>query len=376
MPGVLGGGVADLATPGAQRTVLGANVPPNRWQNPPMSLPAVSVLLPVYNAARFLDGCLESLAAQTLTAFEIVAVDDGSTDGSAEILDRWRRREPRLRVLTRSHGGLITALNHGLGACHADVVARMDADDESLSERLELQRELLDADPGLDVVSCQVRHFADDRPVGRGLRVYERWLNGLVSHEDILRERFIESPLPHPSVMVRRSALEEANGYRDRGWPEDYDLWLRLAEAGHRFVKVPRELVRWRDHGDRLTRRHRRYAVERFLECKAHFLARGPLAGIDRLVIWGAGQTGRRLSKHLIRRGHPPGAFIDVDERKCGRTVRGAPVHPPDDLAALVAAPGRALVLTAVSSRGARELIRARLVALGLVETRDFWCVA
>lgn len=341
-----------------------------------MSTPSVSVLLPVYNAVRFLDGCLQSLAEQTLDDFEIVAVDDGSTDGSAEILDQWRRREPRLRVLTQAHGGLITALNHGLGVCRAELVARMDADDESLPERLKLQRRAFDQDSRLDVASCQVRHFADDGPVGKGLRIYERWLNGLVSHEDVLRERFIESPLPHPSAMVRRSVLLAAGGYRERGWPEDYDLWLRLAEAGHRFVKVPRELVRWRDHGDRLTRRDRRYAVERFLECKAHFLARGPLAGIDRLVIWGAGQTGRRLSKHLIRRGHPPGAFIDVDERKCGRTVRGAPVHPPEDLTALLTTPGRALVLAAVSSRGARELIRARLVDLGLVETRDFWCVA
>ena len=217
----------------------------------------------------------------------------------------------------------------------------MDADDVAHPERLQVQLEELERDPKLDVVSCRVAHFSDNGPVGRGFQLYEEWLNALVCHEDILRERFVESPLPHPTVMARKRVLLAAGGYRDRGWPEDYDLWLRLAERGCRFGKVPRVLLHWRDHGDRLTRNDSRYAVERFLERKAH----------------------------------PPSAFIDIDPSKWGRTVRGAPVHPPERLPELLQGEP-AMLLAAVSSRGARRKIRRHLESLGLMETRDYWCVA
>ena len=336
--------------------------------------PRVSVLLPVRDAEPFLGQCLDSLAAQTLPDFEVVAVDDGSRDASGALLAAAARRDPRLRVLTRPREGLVPALNRGLESCRAPYVARLDADDLAARRRLELQAAALDADPGLGVVSCRVRHFPS-KEVGLGFRIYEGWLNGLLSHEQILRERFIESPLPHPSVMARRAVLQGAGGYRDRGWPEDYDLWLRLAAAGTRFAKLPRCLVGWRAHPGRLTHTDRRYAVERFLACKAHHLARGPLAG-RRTVVWGAGQTGRRLAKHLEREGAGPEAFVDIDPRKIGGSLRRRPVVAVDALPGLLAAPERPIVVTAVSSRGARRLIRARLAGWGLVEGADYWCAA
>ena len=138
-----------------------------------------------------------------------------------------------------------------------------------------------------------------------------------------------------------------------------------------------RARIFWRDHPLRLTRNDRRYAVERFLECKAeHLVNGGPLDGVDRVVVWGAGQTGRRLSKHLLRREAPIVAFLDIDPAKVGSTRRGKPILLPEDLPRLLLGPGRTVVLAAVSSRGARPIIRRHLRDLGLEETRDFWCVA
>ncbi len=337
--------------------------------------PEISVLMPVRDAADYVDEALRSLAAQTFADFEVVAVDDGSVDGSPALLDDWGRRDGRFRVFHRPAEGLVPALNFGLTRCRGDLLARMDADDLCHPRRFELQRQAFRDDPSLDVVSCLVSHFP--RPqVGEGFRIYEEWLNGLTDHEAILRERFIESPLPHPSVMLRRRRLEEAGGYRDVGWPEDYDLWLRMAAAGARFAKVDRALLQWREHGGRLTRTDGRYSVERFLECKACHLASGPLRDAPRVIVWGAGQIGRRLSKHLLRRGVALEGFIDIDPKKIGRTLRSLPVHAPEDLPRLLSGVGRAVTLAAVPSRGARALIRARLHGLGLVEARDFWCVA
>lgn len=337
--------------------------------------PAISVLLPVYNGQEFLEDCIASLREQTFQDFEVVVVNDGSTDGTAKILEDWILRDSRVRVLTREHAGLVVSLNAGLAACRGELVARMDADDRSHPDRLGMQSQAFDETPDLDVVACLVTHFPD-KTLREGLRIYESWLNGLVTHEEILRERFIESPIPHPAAMIRRSVLETAGGYRDVGFPEDYDLWLRLAGAGKRFAKVPETLYSWRHHEARLTFTDSRYAVERFLACKAHHLAAGPLEGVERVIVWGAGQTGRRLSKHLIREGAQVRNFVDIDPAKIGGTLRNRPVHPPEELPRLLQESDSRALLAAVSSRGARALIRLQLESLGLRETVDFWCAA
>jgi len=335
--------------------------------------PHVSVLLPVRDAGRALADCVASLERQTLAEFEVIAVDDGSTDGSGEALEAWAERDRRVRVLRRPAEGLIAALNAGIEVCRAPLVARMDADDLSHPRRLQLQAAALEERPDIGVVSCRVRHFPWHQ-VGAGFRVYERWLNSLMTPEDIVRERFVESPMAHPSVMMRLDDLVADGGYRDVGWPEDYDLWLRLLEREVIATKLEPYLYFWREHEGRLTRRDARYSVENFLRCKAHFLLRGPLAGARRVVIWGAGQTGRRLSKHLLRGGAPLEVFVDIDPHKIGSTLRGKPIVGVDDLPRRLGA--GAVVLAAVASRGARQLIRGQLDALGLVEGRDYWCVA
>jgi len=338
-----------------------------------MADPTVSVVLPVRNGMRFLPAALESLRAQTLEDFEVVALNDGSVDESGEILDRWAAGDDRFRVVHLPASGLVAALNAGLAVSRAPVIARMDADDICHRRRLELQLEMLGRRPEVDVVSCGVRFFPRSR-VGEGFRIYEAWLNSLRSHHHMARERFVESPVAHPSAMVRRPALEQVGGYRDNGWPEDYDLWLRLFEAGAIFARVDRPLYFWREHPERMTRRDARYSPDAFRRCRAHFLLRGPLAGAAGIVVWGAGQTGRRLSRALAADGRTVEAFVDIDPVKIGRRLRGRPIIPAGELPNLVR-PG-VVVLAAVASRGARDLIRGRLDALGLVEGETYWCVA
>jgi len=358
--------------------------------------PRVSVLLPVRNAARWLQPALDSLSRQSFREFEVVAVDDGSTDDSGDLLDAWAANDERFRVLHRPPEepppGLVPALDAGLARCRGEWVARMDADDVAHTLRLELQMRAVEEDPFLDVVSSHVRFF----PCGvveRGMQLYEEWLNGLVTHEEILRERFVECPVPNPTVLVRRRVLDRVGPWRDAGskcpeepcaddsccdqrWPEDYDLWLRMAAAGVRFAKVPRVLHFWREHPQRVTHTDPRYGKDRFLACKAHHLARGPLAPADRVVIWGAGPTGRRLTRELQRWKVEIDVFVDIDPAKVGRRVRGREVLAPEALPDRLQQPGRSVVLAAVAARGARELIRERLDGLGLGEGVDYWCVA
>ena len=338
-------------------------------------MPAVSVLMPCYNAGAMVDEALESLSRQTLADIEIICVEDGSTDDTPLRLDRWAKRESRLRVLRQPHAGVIVASNHGLGYCTAPYVARMDADDRAHPERLARQAAYLDAHPEAGLVSCRVAGFPAGQ-VRQGFAIYLDWQNGLLSDADIRREIFIESPLPNPSVTFRREVLQQAGGYQDHGWAEDYDLFLRLYLAGVCFAKLPQVLVEWREHPARLTRTDRRYSLENFLRLKAFYLARGPLAGRDAVAVWGAGMVGGRLGKRLARQGVPVEAFIDIDPRKIGSTRHSRPILPPEALPDWWRRFKNPALLATVGARGARQLIRQRLVAMGLREGQDWWGAA
>jgi hypothetical protein len=214
-----------------------------------------------------------------------------------------------------------------------------------------------------------------------GLLRYEAWVNGLVTHEQIVRDLFVESPLPHPSVMMRRECLERAGGYREAGWPEDYDLWMRMATADVRFAKTPEALLLWRDWRERASRVDPRFSDESFLSLKEHYLMEIFLAGCRSVAIWGAGPVGKGWAPRLAGRGIEVSYFVEVDPRKIGKRIHGAEVIAATELTRLR---GTFLLVAvgALSRRAegrwisAREEIRDQLGAAGFVDGHDYVCVA
>jgi hypothetical protein len=176
--------------------------------------------------------------------------------------------------------------------------------------------------------------------------------------------------------MMRKTWVDDMGGYHDYGWPEDYDLWLRMYLAGAKFAKIPEVLLEWRDHPTRITRTDGRYSVENFLRVKAHYLALGPLQDRDAVIVWGAGMMGRRLGKQLQNNQVPLVAFVDIDPKKIGRTRRGKPIIAPDELLDWWGRYRYPALLAGVGARGARDLIRARLFKMGLIEGQDWWGAA
>jgi glycosyltransferase involved in cell wall biosynthesis len=335
--------------------------------------------MPCYNAAATLPQALHSLARQTLQAFELVIVDDGSTDGAPEILSSWAagglRPGLRLNLVYQPHAGIVPALRRGLAACCGDYVARMDTDDLCQPERLRLQRDYLDAHPDIDLVACRTGGFPQ-AGMRDGMRRYLDWQNALLNDADLRREMFVESPFVHPSVMFRRAAVERVGGYCEPGWAEDYDLWLRMYIAGSGFGRLPETLLLWRDRPERLTRTDPRYSLENFLRAKAFYLLQGPLKDRDPVFIWGAGTAGRRLGRELIRLGAPVQAYFDIDPRKVGGSRFGRRILAGEDLPGMWRAADRPALLAAVGTRGARPIVRARLAGFGLAEGADWWFAA
>ncbi len=335
-----------------------------------MSVPAVTVLLPVRDAESTLPACLRSVSRQTFGDWECLIVDDGSTDASATHAQRFAAADPRFRVIRAPQRGLVATLNFGLDHCRGHTIARMDADDVMHRDRLAAQLGALASDASLDAVGCHVRLFPS-RSLGEGMRAYERWLASIDSPRRVREEAFVECPVAHPTLLFRREVLDEFR-YRDCGWPEDYDLVLRLLEKDRRIGVVAAKLLAWRHAPGRLSQTSATYAIERFTACKAAFLARSYLAETRDYVLWGFGGTGRALHRALRAHGKRPSCIVELHPRRIGEVIHGAPVIRPDELPQRPRRP----VVVSVAGETARAEIRADLARLGFRETRDFVCAA
>lgn len=330
----------------------------------------ITLLLPAYNAQATLALCLRSIVRQRETRWRCLVVDDGSQDDTAAIAQAAAAQDHRFQVLRLPHRGLVESLNAGLEECGTPFVARMDADDVMHRERLAVQLDVLDRNPQLAAVACHVRLFPR-HGLTDGRRSYESWLNSIDAAERVRLDRFIECPVVHPTLMFRRDVLQEL-GYRDQGWPEDYDLILRLHAAGHRIDVVARRLLLWRDHPGRLSRTAAACDLPQIMACRAHYLANDFLAQADTYILWGYGATGRTLRVELLRHGKRPTHIVEVNQRQIGNTIHGAPVVGVDALPSLR---GRKLIAS-VAGANPRQLIRAALAEQGFEEGVDFVCAA
>lgn len=326
--------------------------------------------MPVRNEERYLQAALNSLQRQTVTNWQLIAVDDGSTDQTSTILAQAARADSRIHVLHREGGGLVAALNAGLQACHTPLIARFDGDDICHPQRLEAQSAYLESHPDIGLVASNFQHFRRTE-LKQGMIDYESWQNSLTDHPLVIRDLFVESPFVHPSIMTRRSIMDDLGGYQNNDWPEDYDLWLRMAAAGVRFARLPQTLLFWRDHPDRATRTMDEYASQAFRDCKCHHLLSGFLENSRDIVIAGAGQEARAWQRLLTAAGVTVSTWLDVDPKKIGRILHNAPVLSPDQLQL----DGRKMIV-AIGVRGSRELFRALAKKRGWHEGMDFVCVA
>lgn len=341
--------------------------------------PVVSVVLPMRDAQKTIADCLQSILAQTFPLFETIIIDDGSKDDSAAIVAAWAKRDNRIRLIKQPPQGIVAALNHGLALARGRYIARMDADDLMQPQRLQAQTQFLYKNADIGLLASQVEVFPRHES-NLGLHQYVDWQNSCVSAADIKDEIYIESPLVHPSVMMRREIMPPSGLYRDGDFPEDYELWLRLTHAGVKMAKTPQVLLRWRDSDTRATRIDKRYQRQNFDALRARYLSQDRRLLAERpLVIWGAGRKTRKRVGLLFEYGFKPHAWIDIDTKKIGKQYHQATVFASGWLhrhATKTPHDGRKpFVLGYVNNYGARELIAQVLNDFGYIRGKDYLMV-
>jgi glycosyltransferase involved in cell wall biosynthesis len=208
-----------------------------------MNSPRLSVVMPVYNAERYLAQAIESILHQTFRDFEFIIFDDGSQDSSLRILEQYANIDMRIQLFAKSHKGYVSWLNEGIVTARGEFLARMDADDISLPQRFTRQVEYLFKHPACVVVGCGTLMIDSDgdpicehRPDPDHATLFANLVKG--GHGIIA----------HPTSMMRRTAIVNAGGYKEEYEPiEDFDLWFRLAECGE-LANIPEPLFKYRQH--------------------------------------------------------------------------------------------------------------------------------
>ena len=300
-----------------------------------MRSPVVSILFPYRNSSKFIHRSIESIREQSVNDWELIAVNDQSTDGTDQKIRNIIGSDPRVRLFNCRSSGIVPALNLAIKESRSELLIRMDSDDFMSYDRLEKQIEFLKENPDIGVVASRVKYRCNEKTaVHSGFERYVAWSNSLMEREEISFHRFEESPIVHPSVAFRKSLCELHGDYRNGLFPEDYELWLRWFSKGVEIHKLPEYLLDWYDDQNRASRIGTKYTRLGFQQIRARYLGKwldeNNLSGKS-LIGWGAGKIARSQLNCLAENQIFLDRIYDVDPKKIGKLCSGVPVHSIED---------------------------------------------
>lgn len=330
------------------------------------SFPEISIILPFFNAEKTIERAVRSILAQTFPDFELLLVNNNSTDKSAEFLQPFAANDSRVILLNEKKQGVAFAMNCGLQYARGKFLARMDADDVSMPDRLEKQLRYLIKNPEIGFIGSEVEYVTTEKNTD-GFQRFVKWVNSFHSFEKIKLNRFVEIPVINPTVFFRREIYAKLGGCLHGNFPEDYEMQLRYLQAGVQMAKLPEKLLEWHDLPGRLTRTDKRYSVEAFLETKARYFntwskKNNPFH--PKIWIWGAGRKTRQRAKLLEKEGLKIEGYFDIKKTKSSIKNIFHFSEIPD--------PGSVFIVQMVNKIKAREQIKEYLLKANYKEGADF----
>lgn len=329
----------------------------------------ISVLLPVHAYTQYTTAAVQSILNQSHQHLELLLVGKEDIHTLAAKLPT----DGRIRPIARESAGVIGASNTGLKHCRGDYIARMDSDDICHPERIQIQLKHARQFDNIALIGACVEIFTESGKLGNGNTHYQHWLNSLTDPQAISHACLIESPMPNPSLFAHKDYWAKMGGYREMGWPEDYDLILRTWLAGIPMAKPDSTLLHWREHPESLTRTDQRYSREAFIQAKAWALvqpqAKLGLAGSRAVWLCGTGRNARFWHDALVANDVRVMGFVELDSAKRKTQKRHLPVITYAELALQR---DDALVITAVTNSAARVALHAWLLEQQLNEGTDF----
>ncbi len=277
--------------------------------------------MPVRNASPYLDECLKSIINQTEKHWELLVVDDHSTDNSFEILQNHASKDERISVFKINGRGIIPALNLAFENSTGELITRMDADDIMRPKKIELLKSRLIGKGKGHVCTAFVEYFSET-PLGDGYKKYQNWLNELTSKNENFNDIYKECVIASPCWMIFREDLLKCEAFDPNIYPEDYDLVFRFYKNGLKVTSVKEPLHQWRDYAERSSRTDPNYADHSFLDLKIKYFLELDHDKKQELFLWGAGKKGKYLAKQFQIK-DISFRWISNNERKTGLSISG-----------------------------------------------------
>ncbi|CAM4262222.1 glycosyltransferase family 2 protein [Zobellia nedashkovskayae] len=263
-----------------------------------MQQPLVSILIPFKNTEAFLNQCLDSIIEQKYINWQVLAVNDESSDGSLNLVKSYAKNDARIHLFNNEGNGIIEALRTAYKQSKGQFITRMDSDDIMTAEKLETMVESLLENGKGHLAVGQVRYFSH-RGISNGYERYEKWLNHLTESGDNYSEIYKECVIPSPCWMVFREDLDRCGAFAPDLYPEDYDLAFRFYQNGLKCIPCSKLLHLWRDYDTRTSRTSEHYAQNYFLDIKLRYFLKLNYNPARPLTVWGAGTKGKEIAKIL-----------------------------------------------------------------------------
>jgi glycosyltransferase involved in cell wall biosynthesis len=284
--------------------------------------PLISILMPVKNTALFLPVTIKSILSQTEKNWELIAVNDNSTDNSYEILKKYSQEDSRIRIYENEEGkGIIPALKTALYKSRGKMITRMDSDDIMTPYKLEKMSKILKINGCGTVATGPVKCFSEDK-LGDGYKKYENWLNSLIIEEKCYEEIFKECVIQSSCWMVYKEDLDKCNSFNENIYPEDYDLCFRFFKNNLK-VKSHHELLhQWRDHPLRTSRNDPKYEDQQYFDLKLKYFFELKFDSRRPLIVWGTGKKGKKFVRKLQKKMKDlPFIWVGNNQKKIGEKV-------------------------------------------------------
>ncbi|WP_209402982.1 glycosyltransferase [Pseudozobellia sp. WGM2] len=327
----------------------------------------VSILIPFKNTEKYLEECLLSIINQSYKNWEVLAVNDYSTDSSAEIVARFANIDKRIKLYSNKGNGIIEALRTAYSLSTGHLITRMDSDDIMKENRLEVMASSLKKYGKGHLAVGQVRYFSH-RGISNGYERYEQWLNHLTKTGDNYSEIYKECVIPSPCWMTYREDLDDCGAFTPDRYPEDYDLTFRFYENNFKCIPCNQILHMWRDYDTRTSRTSEHYAQNYFLDIKLHYFLKLDYDPKKVLTVWGAGSKGKEIAKGLKKRNIDFYWLCD-NPKKIGKEIYGKEMH---HFSLLTEFKNPQSVIT-VANEDAQKMIRAYLTKLEHKTLVDFF---
>ena len=328
--------------------------------------PLVSIIMAVKDTAPYLHDCINSIINQTYQNWELIAVNDHSTDETPEILAAFAKQDARVRVFDSDGYKLIPTLQCGYREVRGTLLNRMDSDDKMPDYKIQLLVDEWHKYGKGHVIAGGTEHFVDE-----GFLRYERWLNEVAKTSTHYQQIYKECVIPSHCWMIHKDDFDAVGAFDPVIYPEDYDLCFRMYKHGLKVIGIDAILHHWRDRSNRISRTWDEYKDNRYFDMKMRFFYEIDRDNTRPLVLWGAGRNGKDMAK-ILQSYNDTFHWVSNNEKQIGKDIYDVPMQSFTDVPSIE----NAQIMIVVSSPDGKKEIQALLDAWGKEAVKDYWFFA